>query len=148
MFEAIRLPDKPSDLIEVALGDLEKAELSPHYAVEMSDWHNPEEDECNVCLAGSVMAFSLNANPLSTLGPSFFGEHENKLLALDSFRVGNMVDGIFDATNGKYEGKEIRAMLREVGYEDYRNIPEYHRDPQLFKNSMKTMVDDLRSVGL
>lgn len=57
------LPDKLSDLLELALGDLEKVEAMPEvYEVDMSDWHLPQRDEfggrcgrCTVCLAGAVI---------------------------------------------------------------------------------------------
>lgn len=60
-----RLPVRPSDLILLALSDLEKCENDPRYKICMSCWHIPsykeESMECLVCLAGAVMAKTLNA---------------------------------------------------------------------------------------
>ena len=52
------LPDKPSELIRLALSDLEKCEGDSRYEVDMNEWHVPTQKGhvCYVCLAGSVMA--------------------------------------------------------------------------------------------
>jgi hypothetical protein len=59
------LPNKPSELIRVALKDLEEAERDPHYEVEMCTWHRPSSTTgvCTVCLAGSVLAKSCGVVP-------------------------------------------------------------------------------------
>ena len=51
------LPDKPSELIRLALADLRKCEADPRYLIDMAQWHRPVTSElCHVCLAGAVMA--------------------------------------------------------------------------------------------
>ena len=54
-----QLPDKLSDCLELALGDLEKCERSKRYRIDMIEWHNPVAETCYVCLAGSVIARAL-----------------------------------------------------------------------------------------
>ena len=39
--ETSKLPDKPSELILIALKDLRAAEASEKYDINMEDWHNP-----------------------------------------------------------------------------------------------------------
>ena len=66
-----RLPDRPSDLLELALVDLALAEADGRYLVNMWHWHLPalvaSDEACEACLAGSVMAFSLGADRLAHL---------------------------------------------------------------------------------
>jgi hypothetical protein len=53
------LPDKPSDLLQLALDDLELCEKDRNYTIDMSEWHTPSQDEsekCAVCIAGAVIA--------------------------------------------------------------------------------------------
>lgn len=79
-----RLPDRPSELIRLALRDLRSA-IASGYLVNMNDWHTPllrreggefvvSRDErgrarCEVCLAGAVMACSLGAPRDRDMGP-------------------------------------------------------------------------------
>ena len=51
------LPSKLSDVILIALEDLEKAEKSKEYEIDMDDWYKPN-GVCKVCFAGAVMAQS------------------------------------------------------------------------------------------
>jgi hypothetical protein len=85
------LPNVLSDCIEIALQDLAKAEASDKYVVDMGTWHRPTDDgKCQVCLAGSIMAFTIN----NVITPDIHIECtsdfprilEHKLDALDSIR--------------------------------------------------------------
>lgn len=102
----VSLPDKLSDLITVALDDMEKVRKDNKYKFDMSSWHEPDPcfhelpDSvrhindipniiCNVCMAGAVMAKTLNANHRFRVLPEMYiGETENKLDAIDDFRSG------------------------------------------------------------
>ena len=92
------LPDKLSALIRVAVEDCKKAEKDPKYTVDMNLWHcllNVGEDKsCHVCMAGAVMAMSLHSDPTHNIAPSDFREGDigDKLDALDSVRLGNLVE--------------------------------------------------------
>src|SRR5262245_50267308 len=83
------LPEKRSDLLEVALADLELAEKSPLYSVCMATWHEPVGPKCEVCFAGAVMAFGL-ADPIERVSfPSDYPEDvEKKLAFLNHARAG------------------------------------------------------------
>src|SRR5690242_14702523 len=83
-----KLPEKLSELILVALADLEAVERDPDYLVEMCSWHEPN-GKCKVCFAGSVMARSLNAPLRKFVRPGSYDLHtESRLLALDRVRQG------------------------------------------------------------
>lgn len=132
------LPDLPSELILLALDDLEKSILHPDYEVSMSKWHLPEGNKCYVCLAGSVMAHSLNAPRKAHLIPnSYDGTIQNKLSALDHFRIGDIETG-------------LRLMNRPLPYGTPRsiNLPVYTDVPhEEWKGYMLKIVAILQDIG-
>lgn len=132
------LPDKPSELIRVALADLAKVERSKKYRVEMGTWHEPVDGVCEVCLAGAVMAKTLKSYPNETLwaDTDFDDDTKNKLLALDFLRQGEVVEA-----------------LEQLGFDDHEHIHDYdivsyHTDRNEFKDDMRHLADDLEKVGL
>ena len=67
------LPEKPSAFLRHAVSDLKKCEDDPNYRVTMYNFHSPNMDgRVFVCLAGAVMAKSLNANPYRWMTPGDF----------------------------------------------------------------------------
>lgn len=56
-----KLPDKKSDLLILALEDYFKIKNDLRYCIDMTDWHigTSYRTLCTVCLAGAVMAKSL-----------------------------------------------------------------------------------------
>lgn len=130
------LPDKPSELIRLALGDLELVEQDPRYKVHMNDWHWANPDGiCSVCLAGCVMSKTLKSNPSERISPSkFSSDTKNKLTALDRFREGFITAG-FSVMGINLRGKN-------------RNHVNYADDSKLFKEQMNKLADDLAAEGL
>ena len=68
------LPKKLSALLQIALTDLEKVEKNKRYQINMGDWHYQEQKAgrrvvkpCSVCMAGSVLAMSLDIKPTETV---------------------------------------------------------------------------------
>ena len=101
------LPDLPSELIEVALRDLEKAEQDPRYDIRMTTWHlggagrvNAKaraRAQCVVCQAGAVMAFSLGAPINADMTPSRYDdETRGKLSAINEFRAAGLATGLME----------------------------------------------------
>lgn len=87
-----QLPDKLSELIYIALEDLEKIEADPRYIIDMGTWHMPN-GKCAVCAAGAVMAKRLGADPTAHISPSRFDDDtEAKLDAIDLLRCGYLDD--------------------------------------------------------
>lgn len=135
------LPDKLSDLAELALNDLENCEAAPGlYVINMNAWHDPCElsRTCDVCMAGAVIANTLGANPQDLLEPNEFNrDTANKLNAIDDLRIGDVSCALFylnreDASNGKLD----------------REIPDYSRGPEIFKSAIRGLIADLREAGL
>ena len=79
-----------SDLLEAAIDDARS--LDPeHYQPVSYAWHSPDEDgPCQVCLAGSLIAKSLQGSPHQMLTPYRFSEDTQRMLqAVDYMRNGN-----------------------------------------------------------
>ena len=158
------LPDKPSALIRLALEDMAKCEEDPDYEVEMSCFHLPNQDcvpdnpatmqikpvkRCLVCLAGSVMAQTLGAADTEWLHPADFrdkdGFHpttENRLQALDAFRVGVLWEGL------ELMGLEDEYELVVQNDMQPDQIADYHHDPERFVQDMEDLAANLETVGL
>lgn len=128
------LPDKPSELLEIALEDLEKCEKSPKYEIDMGVWHCPDVDEkCYVCLAGAVMAPMCHDSLHMT--PSHFDpDTRNKLRAINSFRLGECADAFYSMGLSYSDGKEFD-----------RRIHDYDINPIVFKADMFKLIEDLKS---
>lgn len=133
------LPDKPSDLIELALSDLEKVEKNPRYEINMSTWHTPDRGKCSVCLAGAVIAGTLEQSIRYDLSPQSFDENtRRKLVALDHFRLGYIGDGL-----------QEMCVERPLTLENFAAVAPYYRfDRNLFKRDMREIIAKLRSHDL
>lgn len=132
----VKLPDKPSELIRLAINDLVAVEQNPDYKVCMAIWYlrNPG-DKCLVCFAGAVMAQTLGAESTSALNAdSFPKDIGDKLVALDYFRVGWLGCGL-TALGIQYRALDNIALQR---YED---------DPMGFKQDMVFLADSFERQG-
>jgi hypothetical protein len=79
----VKLPDKLSELIRVAVQDMEACRIDPRYKLDMSVWHIPRDGICRVCMAGAVLA--------KTCGyPKYYGSF---MLASEILAAG-LVEGI------------------------------------------------------
>ena len=90
-----RLPDKLSDLIDLAVKDgrrLDREMYLPNY----QHWHFPaEDDRCRVCLAGAVIAETLGANPHQRWYiRDSDGNIRKKLRALNAVRQGYLSEAL------------------------------------------------------
>ena len=134
-----RLPNKPSELLTVALNDLIKTEKDPRYKVDMYTWHDPHLDDnddghCFVCLAGSVIAQSLEASPLAYALPGHFdSDTRQKLVALDYFQQGQTA-------------RALGFLGKWRPFEQHHQTP-YAESPERFKKDMWQLVTDLQQVG-
>jgi len=138
------LPNKLSDLVELALSDLEKAEKSPDYAINMEEWHNPnsETGTCSVCLAGSVLAFSLGVNKSTYADPLNSYPHVDrpKLYALNQFRAGY----VYNASCAL----GVRTYCPHSDMQQVSDYVSYEEDPEGFKAWSLREAKRLREEGL
>ena len=84
------LPDTLHELIETAIADVRRLNRNvyrPHYG----DWHSPlGHGLCAICLAGGVLAGSLECSPTEDGYPSQLpADLKRKLIALEEARSGN-----------------------------------------------------------
>jgi hypothetical protein len=132
-----KLPDKPSELIRVALEDMRALEEDTRYRIDMGAWHHPGPVFCHVCAAGAVMARRLGVGPATKTSPSDFDdETSRKLFALDCFREGQVLIGLIrlDIAPGNYP-LDVRITPYEV-----------HREA--FYRDMEALAAMLEGVGL
>ncbi len=130
------LPDKPSELITLALNDLLKVEKDKRYKIDMDTWHTPN-GKCAICLAGAVMAKSLGADIHMSSTPAYAGSNTNKLCALEWFRLGVVDTGISILEGYSYYDKI-----------DSRHIPKYSPKNRLrFFRAMRKLARDFKKVG-
>ena len=144
----------PSAFIREALVDLVKCERSKKYDINMANWHYPGEGSCSVCLAGSVMAQTLQADPLEALSPSdmnpypisFLTKTEVQLRSLNRFREGSVTGAFEKLTNVKtYNKPRYRKYILFSRLD--REIVDYAVDKTKFKRQMRKLAGDLEKAG-
>lgn len=167
------LPFVPSQLIRLALADFALTLAMPDkYEVDMGTWHSPREyhdgqpPKCAICFAGSVIAMTLDMSIASYAHADFFPGNSNQLRALDSFRMGDIGDGlchlgIADRRSaidfGIFQGMRIRD--RRSLNESWGGLPWCvtgiaHVYPSMpanvepFIRDMKILADKLEGLGL
>lgn len=148
-----KLPRKMSELILVGLRDLAKVERNTTvYKVNMGVWHTPNS-HCTVCLAGAVMAKSLDVEPWEELSPGGLirsaltgkprasGQDVLALQALNCLRQGGV--GQAAATMGLSSRRVDKAVSFDC------MIVNYWRDePKPFHSDMRNLAKRLAKAGL
>jgi len=148
------LPNKPSELIRVALRDLEYVEKSPQYLVDMGTWFSsaiPGGRPCAVCLAGSVVVRSLLKESPTRLEEEFIGPLDfaypisGKLYALDAFRRGCIHEGL--ARFYGYTEIDLGRIIDLTGIPERLVIEPYHISSQKFHKDLQLTAECLRLCG-
>ena len=86
------VPAKISDLIQLALDDVDKCEKDGRYVIDMDNWHQPGVKKCHVCLAGAVMAQTLKCDINKQVQRSLLSvEWNSAMIALDKVREGYLI---------------------------------------------------------
>jgi len=138
-----KLPEKLSDLIDLALSDMKVMEKSKKHVIQMQTWHEPvHENLCSVCFAGGVIANTMGGNHRENLGPSTYNSYEkNRFQAIDSIRCYSVVGAFswigFEFITEKFENRILKNM-DEVSYTGNK---------RQFKINMRTMARRLRKEG-
>ena len=145
---------KPSELIMLALEDLEKVEAQKDvYRVDMGVFHSPlgEDDgrvRCAVCLGGSVLAQTVKLDSAKL----WMGESNHykagmrvwddpvtpRIYALDDFRSGDIDCGL-EMMLGIDCPDNVQATVTMCEYED---------DPVEFKSRLRWIAKHLAERGL
>ena len=132
------LPDKPSELIALALHDFEIVEQLDDYIIDMGCWHKfiPKMGKCKVCFAGAVIASSLHF-PKEKVWSELDSTSENlKILALDWFRLGFL-----------REGFEEMSIAFPSELPDQIPIVPYSISATEFKKGIISIIARLQEIG-
>lgn len=146
------LPDKPSELLKLAMKDLELVEQNPKYKLDMGIWHEKKKSgACAMCFAGAVMNRELGCNEQEHMvEPEDFDKPTTKKLwALNNFREGYLQTAL------QHFGIDIETTNLPENYTDYYTEPSMdvmsdsgkvqRRD---WKLHMATIIGILESEGL
>ena len=133
---------KPSELLELALNDLELCEKDPRYRIDMSDWHLTltPHGVCSVCLAGAMLAKSTDW-PIDETYDLFCGEHDTQVEAVDMLRNGSIGRALLHLGVISY-GDEVPDGLSDVW------VPNYTFQPEVFKARLRSIVQLLQEYDL
>jgi len=137
------LPNKPSKLLTLALTDMGKARRSKKYILEMSLWHSPEyvRENCEVCMAGTVMAFSLGADPERSYGCNSFGPRNYlKLIAINCFRSGSITRA-FISLSITVKDADLQTLVATY-HDTMKNPPkDYRRSVYYWRRFIKKLKE-------
>ena len=160
----ITLPTTPSALIRAALEDLRACERDDGYVVNMSNWHWPTTDNrgrkvCSVCLAGAVMAKTLDVpreQPIFSMAQILGVAREQPIFSLEQCS-GRVKDGL--RALDYFRRGMISAGLEMLGYDDVDKLDEEYKqfasgavydasDPFEFHHRMHRLANYLESHGM
>lgn len=103
-----------SELVKLALDDRAKVDADSSYEFDWSEWHQSAEDEpsiCLVCVAGCIIAKTLEADPLETLVPQNFDHFTDScLVILDHIRGGRCDAGLIFLKHLNWRGLNPRHL--------------------------------------
>ena len=91
------LPDTLWELLAVARSDALAIARDPRYALNMGAWHTPSGITCHVCLAGAVMARSLQAPRDARLSPGSYYTVETDALDRKLGAINMVREGMYTA---------------------------------------------------
>ncbi len=137
--KTIQLPNKPSALLDLALKDLIKTEKDKKYIINMGDWHLTRDFlPCCVCLAGAVIAKTLEWPIDKDYWPASDSRNDKKLMALEYLRTGDVYSAISTM------GLDLKGDYMKLD----RDIVGYDESPKDFKKQIQKLVKDLKTAGL
>lgn len=139
MTEEELLQLKPSELLSLALKDLLIAKKMPGYRINMRVFHTLSYDVCNVCLAGSIMAASLNMPKTTKTGDISYNLMQC-LTAINEFREGCIV--LAYSYISRYMDRRFPSVLPERIY-----ITPYEKDEDAFVRDINTLIELLKGAG-
>lgn len=139
----IKLPDKMSELLRVAVDDLEKIEADPNYRINMAQWHSPSGAYCEVCLAGATLATrgipsDVEIDPSIPIQSLEGRKVYDKLCAINSLRTGSV------KTAAEYMGITDTARLNNI---THVAMTRYEHGPENFKRELRDLANDLEKYG-
>ena len=140
----IQLPGTLAGLGKAAIADA--FALDPEiYFPKSRQWHNPNTEGCFVCLAGCVIARTLEAPASRIRFPSYYPvEIENKLVALDAMRCGYW-NRAFYLLYGRDPVVEIGERLISLPRPAHVNFNGWY-EFELHLASLESILPELREI--
>lgn len=149
IYPSFPLPDKPSELIRVALEDLAKIEDDPQFTIDMHQWFARDFTEdhagnratvCFACAAGAVISQRANIPTGAVyLDPQDFSDEVcNKLHAINRLRLGEV--GVACLALGIDPPARVRMFYEVADYD--------HDNGKTFRADLEKLADTLEAAGL
>ena len=114
MIKLKKLPDTLHGLLSTAINDMEAAVKSGRYEFNMKTWYYSRNIKCEICMAGAVIADSVNINEIVHIKPSDFDKRsENKLRAIDCLRTVSLGNAYLHLHGKWLDNNEIAESLDE-----------------------------------
>jgi hypothetical protein len=117
----VRLPDKLSDLLELAVADCLEVEAEGKHEFDMTVYYERLNGHCAVCMAGAVMLRRLphneTADMLSTR--QWGAETQRKLYAIDDMRTGGFENAAERLGLSQLGVLEAAKRLIDEAYTDF-----------------------------
>lgn len=144
-----KLPNKLWQLAEMALRDLERAEKSKKFTIDMSEWY-VTNGKCSVCMAGAVLAFSVapkcykdhfqDYRNRNILRPEWVDDVDlaEKLHAINHLRCGEIQEAL-----RRLPGCQEAILPPAMGY---FYMPEYGEED--FKANFKRLISYLKKAKI
>lgn len=115
MYDTSKLPDKLSDMLELAVNDAIAAQKLPHVTLDMGEWLWFEDDgTCGVCLAGAVMLLTVGGFEDNSWVTRDLGGAWQKLDAIDDARGGYIVYSADESLGTKHMPLIVRTGFRDI----------------------------------
>lgn len=135
----MKLPNKPSEILRLALTDFETMESSTNVYIDMTDWVKDCYGGCSICLAGAVMKNSLNISGIDELSY----ENKSKMEFINCIRLGN-ISMALNSLNLYSDGEKFEADIEVPSPISYYSEGE----EQDFKNYIASMIGIFEAEGL
>ncbi len=135
------LSDNPGTALIQCVTDMEICENNPNYVIDMDKLHAVIDYDgifiCSICLGGSHLARKVN-NIWGLPLPNFSRTENDRILSMDRFRKNYFIEGLHrffknDPTVNKSSLIHSFCCNYFIHFEDF---PDYHDDPDTFKNLM------------
>ena len=143
-----RLPESMEGLLSTAIRDARSLNTN-RYLPNHNEWHNPSipnvSPYCEVCLAGAVIAGSLQEQPNHYRTSRSYDSRTEKLLdALDSIRKGNWYSA-FRLLYKKYPNPRACQLIDNLPIIMYSDFSGW-RQFEAHLSSLENLLPDLRLI--
>ena len=142
------------ELLEIAIQDFQKILLHDDYQPNMNNWHlgsGASHGRCEVCLAGSVIAMSLNMPAKKTYSPSDFNEDIGRRLeALNELRLGYIAgaySALTDRRKDYWKALELSQKWNDRIPDEIKHAKTREQATEL-ATYLQEMLIDLKAAGI